>query len=238
MDETIYQKWLNNEEEWIGKYCRQIRKNSIIKVVPLVLVITSIVTGGISFLDSSNIEDLFIGIVGGVFFGLIICTFYLLILFMGSQPKRYVKKIKQSIEELCMSDEEKEVLGKEMLDVLNNKNQVLSYQVDGPKSKSTPARIVRTPHYFFQVGSTPYSVLIRLSDIAEIKIREEKKVSSTRSGNMKTHYYFKLYTIGFYRKDRFENGLSDSKLPDYAMGFFQQSIRDKAFTMLQGNTLE
>ena len=40
---------------------------------------------------------------------------------------------------------------------------------DGTQLQGTPARVILTPHYILQEGSTPYAVLIRLSDIAEIR---------------------------------------------------------------------
>ena len=49
-------------------------------------------------------------------------------------------------------------------------------------------------------------VLIRLSDIAEIRTGSERKIATTHGGSSKTHHYFTLYSIGFYRKDRFERG--------------------------------
>ena len=233
MVESMYQKWLKKEEEWIGGYCAQTRKSSLLKVVPLTLIVTALLFGGITFLGSGDVEDLLMGGVGGLFLGLVIGIFYLCILFVSLRPSRYVQEIVRSVAELSMNEAEKEVLGAEMLEALTHEDQVLSYQMEGPKSKGTPARLVRTLHYFFQVGSTPYSVMIRMSDIAEVKASSEKKVATTRSGNMKTHHYFTLYTIGFYRKDRFEHGLADSELPDSAMGFFQESLRDRALEMVQ-----
>ena len=238
MNESMYQKWLDKEKEWIGEYCACTRKNSLFKVVPLILIVTAVLFGCIAFLGSGNMEDLLMGVVGGLFLGFIICIFYISFLFINLSPNRYVQKIRQSVAELSMNEMEKEELGKEILDALANEEHVLSYQMVGPKSNSTPARLVRTPHYFFQVGSTPYSVLVRMSDIAEIKPGSEKKLATTRSGNMKTHHYFTLYTIGFYRKDRFERGLADNELPDYAMGFFQDSLRDKALKMAHSDIKE
>lgn len=34
------------------------------------------------------------------------------------------------------------------------------------------------------------------------------------------------YTIGFYRKERFERDLDEKDAPDYVMGFFQEEMRD------------
>lgn len=230
---SMYQQWLNEEKEWIGEYCTRTRRNTLLKVVPLTIIGTAVLLGGISFLGSGNVEDLLMGVIGGLFFGVVISLFALFIIFINLRPDRYGRKIEQSVAALSMNEAEKETLGREMLDALEHDAQVLTYEMVGPKSNHTPARVIRTPHYFLQVGSSPYSVLVRISDIADMKASSEKKMTTTRSGNMKTHHYFTLYTIGFYRKDRFERGLADSKLPDYAMGFFQEELRDKALGMFQ-----
>ncbi len=85
--------------------------------------------------------------------------------------------------------------------------------------------MILTPHYILQEGSTPYAVLVRLSDMAEIRTGSERKIATTHGGSSKTHHYFTLYSIGFYRKDRFERGLDGNDLPDCAMGFFQEELR-------------
>ena len=132
---------------------------------------------------------------------------------------------------------ERERLGTEMLAALESGEGVVSYQMVGPKSKGTPARVILTPHYILQEGSTPYAVLIRLSDIAEIRTGSERKIATTHGGSSKTHHYFTLYSIGFYRKDRFERGLDGNDLPDSAMGFFQEELRDDVVKMMRDGGL-
>ena len=124
-----------------------------------------------------------------------------------------------------------------MLAALESGEGVVSYQMVGPKSKGTPARVILTPHYILQEGSTPYAVLIRLSDIAEIRTGSERKIATTHGGSRKTHHYFTLYSIGFYRKDRFERGLEEDGLPDSAMGFFQEDLRDDVVKMMRDGGL-
>jgi len=82
-------------------------------------------------------------------------------------------------------------------------------------------------------GSTPYAILVRLSDIAKISRGEEKKTAAQRSGNTKRVYWFTLYTIGFYRKDRFQRNLTEKDLPDEAFGFFDAGIRERVMGLLE-----
>ena len=204
--------------------------------MPLTLLLTALVLGGMGLLNGGGVPGLVAGVVGGLVFGLVICGIYLVILMANLTPTRYTRKLEQSVRELSMDETEREQLGKEMLAALEGGAGVLSYQMVGPNSKGTPARVILTPHYILQ-GSTPYAVLIRLSDIAEIRMGSERKIATTHGGSSKTHHYFTLYSIGFYRKDRFERGLDGNDLPDSAMGFFQEELRDDVVKMMRDGGL-
>lgn len=238
MKESTYQAWLNKDREWIGDYCSRTRKSSLTKVVPLTLLLTALVLGGMGLLNGGGVPGLVTGVIGGLVFGLVVCGIYLAILMPSLTPARYTRKLEQSVQELSMDETEQEQLGKEMLAALESGKGVVSYQMVGPKSKETPARVILTPHYILQEGSTPYAVLIRLSDIAEIRTGSERKIATTHGGSSKTHHYFTLYSIGFYQKDRFERGLEEDGLPDSAMGFFQEELRDDVVKMMRDGGLQ
>lgn len=237
MKESTYQAWLNKDREWIGDYCSRTRRSSLTKVVPLTLLLTALVFGGMGLLNGGGVSGLVTGAVGGLLFGLIVCGIYLAILTVNLSPARYTQKLEQSVRELSLNESEREQLGTEMLAALERGEGVLPYQMVGPNSKGTPARVILTPHYILQEGSTPYAVLIRLSDIAEIGTGSERKIATTHGGSSKTHHYFTLYSIGFYRKDRFERGLEEDGLPDSAMGFFQEELRDDVVKMMRDGGL-
>ena len=118
MTGSAYQNWLKKEEEWIGAYCSRIRKNSILKVVPLTILLLAVLFGGMALLGGGSTQDLLTGMVGGLFLGLIICAFYLAVLLLQLRPGRYVQKIEQSVKALSANDMEKEFLGREMLAAL------------------------------------------------------------------------------------------------------------------------
>lgn len=233
----MYQKWLNAEAEWIGAYCRRTRRNSLLKITPLTLVLSALLFGGIAFLGDGSMDGFLTGVAGGLFFGFVICAFYLAILLVSLRPKRYIRKIEQSVREAGIGEMEREQLGKEMLDALEHEDQVMSYEMWGPNVKGTPARLLITHNYVFQEGSAPYAVLVRRSDIAEIRLGSERKTAVTRGAKTKTYHYFTLYSIGFYRKDRFERGLGEDGLPDSAMGFFQEELRDDVVKMMRDGGL-
>lgn len=234
MNGSMYQKWLKEEEEWIGSYCKRTIRNSILKIIPAAISGCVLLLGGIRFLDRGSMEDAMTGVIAGLILGFLVSVFFLLAIVGGLRPGRYVRKIESSVRELRMDETEREQLGKEILDALERPECVMEYKMIAKYKvtpKGTPARFTLTPHYAFLEGSSPYAILVRLSDIAEVRAGSEvKEVETDEDGFPRK---LMLYTIGFYRKDRFINGLSDNDLPDEAMGFFQQEIRDKAADMLQ-----
>lgn len=55
---------------------------------------------------------------------------------------------------------------------------------------------------------------------------------AARGRKIKMLQFFTLYTIGFYRKERFERDLDEKDAPDYVMGFFQEEMRDEVVRMM------
>ena len=204
---TSYETWLKKEEEWIGVYCKKIRRRSLCMVVPLTLVLCTAVIGGLAMIGGRGMEDAGYSALGGFLAGFFVCAVYLAVLLPAMN------------------------LAREMLEA--KENQKISYTITGPGSKGTPGRFVRTPHFAFLVGSTPYSILVRLSDIAEIRQGQEKKTAARQGGNTRRMYFFTLYTIGFYRRDRLQRGLTERDLPDEAFGFFDAGIRGQVLELLK-----
>lgn len=231
-----YQKWLQSEKEWIDIYCKKIRRQSLCITMPLILVIMTILFGGLAALSGGKPEEFVDGAIGGFVLGAIVCGIYLLILLPGLSAGRYTKKIEKNIRELSFSENEKEQLAQEML-AADEKHKI-SYTITGPGSKGTPGRFVLTPHYAFLEGSAPYSNLVRLSDIAWISSSEEQKTATTYQAKSRTVYNFTLHTIGFYQKDRQQNSAAGTELPDIAYGFFDARIRDQVMALLEESGVE
>lgn len=227
---NYYEKWIKAEKEWIDQYCKKTRNMSLFVVTPLILVVLAALFGGLELANGGETSATIEGAAGGLMLGVFISIIYLLIMLPNLMPGKYTKKIDKNVVKLGLSDAEKEQLGKEMLEAEDSHK--ISYKMVGPKSKGTPARFVLTPHYAFLEGSSPYSILIRLSDIAEIRPSQEQKNTVTYGAQTKTYYDFTLFTIGFYRKDRAERGLAENEYPDEGMGFFQEEIRNKVLYLL------
>ena len=111
MTGSAYQAWLNKDREWIGAYCSRTRKSSLTKVVPLTLLLTALVLGGMGLLNGGGVSGLVTGVIGGLVFGLIVCGIYLAILTVNLSPARYTQKLEQSVRELSLNESEREHLG-------------------------------------------------------------------------------------------------------------------------------
>lgn len=237
MAESFYQTWLNREAAWIGAYCKRTRRNSVFKIIPATLLLLALLFAGFALLNGGGIEEAAIGALGGLVCGFIVCALFLLILLLFLRPSRFIGELMHSVDDLGLNERERDELGKEMLAALEDSRHVFSFKMIGPGpngAKSTPARFILTPHYAFLEGGSPYANLVRLSDIAEVKPGSQRDFIADRpAANTKLYRKVTIYTIGFYRKDRFDRGLVDEDLPDEAMGFFQEDIRDNVLNMLK-----
>lgn len=227
---SYYENWLTAEKKWIDEYCGKIRRRSLFVIVPLVLAGFAVLFGALGFVSENDMSGAWEGAAAGLVMGVFVSAVYLLFMLPALRPGRYAKKIDRNVRALMLTDAEKEQLGREMSEA--DEKHKISYQMIGPKSKGTPARFVLTPHFAFLEGSSPYSILVRLSDIAEIRPAQERKDAVAYQAKSKTYYNFTLYTIGFYRRDRAERGIEDSQYPDVAMGFFQKETRDRVLGLL------
>ena len=89
--------------------------------------------------------------------------------------------------------------------------------------------IVDIPRY--RCRSLPAAgAILRASD------GEEKQLETRRGTQTRTTSLTTLYTIGYYRRDRADRSLGPDDLPDEAMGFFSQRVRDEALAMLAKQT--
>ena len=227
----MYERWLQEEMKWIGVYCNKMRRQALFVTTPCILLGAAVLIGALAAFGGGSLTDFGYGAFGGFFAGVMICGIYLLVLLPGLRPKRYAKKLNKCVRGLSLSEAEKEELAQEMLKA--DERHKICYTITGPGSKGTPGRFVLTPHFALSEGGYPYGILVRLSDIAVIRRSEEKKTATERRAKSKTVYWFTLYTIGFYRKDRFQRGLTETDLPDEAFGFFDREIRERVIQLLE-----
>lgn len=226
-----YQKWLREEKRWIEKYQNKIITMSVLKVIPATLIGLCAIFGSITYVEEKNAG---IGIIGGLTFGIFISAIYLFILLVRLRPGRYVRMIKLAVEQLHLDDQEKMQLAHEMLETDVSTWRCISYELNGHGSRQTPARFRITPHYALLEGSSPYVILVKLSDIVEVLQEEEQKTHTQYGAQTMTHEIFTLYTITFYQRAK----VSKDQLPEQAMGFFEKNIRDQVYGLISKQLAE
>lgn len=221
-----YLKWLHQEKEWIAKYQRKIMLRSCFQIIPSVLVLLALLFGGISYFEDGTFIE---GASNGAILGGVVSSFYLIIMLIFLRPGRYVRKIKSTVKGLNLNDLEREELGHEMLQTQVSTWRSLYFTYDGHGSNQTPACFRVTPHYAILIGGFPYANLVKLSEVTEALAEEEEKTTTIRGSQTTTYERFTLYTIVFYGRD--ENGRGS--VANWAMGFYEKEIRDKAMKLLQ-----
>lgn len=230
-----YQQWMDYEMKWLGGYRKKLMHTTTHITIPVVVFFT-VFFGVMSFFDRMNPGDAFYGALGGFLVGAALSILFYLCLRFGLRAGKYRRLIQKAVNGLGLASGEEEVLGTEMLAAGEDPKCCISFESNSLNSKGTPARFVLTEHYACLMGGYPYAILVRLADIMEIRPGEEQKMETRRGGSTRSLSILTLHTIGFYRQDRASRGLGSGDLPDEAMGFFSQSIRDQALAMLSAQT--
>lgn len=231
-----YQGWMEYESAWIAGYRKKMMRTTTHVTIPAVLVMLALLFGGLGFVDQMKMEDAILGAVSGLILGGVVCGFFYALLRFGLRDGKYRRLVERAVETADIPQEEREQLGTELLAARDDPKGRIYFEMKSLNSNNTPARFVLTPHYAMLVGGYPYAILVRLQDIAEIRGGEEKKLETRRGTQTRTTSLTTLYTIGYYRRDRADRSLGPDDLPDEAMGFFSQRVRDEALAMLAKQT--
>jgi len=223
---SYYKEWLDSGAAWMKAYRKQVLRKYIYFILPAVIILLVAVAAGATAVNDGSAEEIAGSAFAGALMGGVICCVFLLFLLPGLSPQRMRRNINRAVKLLQMSETEQEQLGREMLEAQKNPDCVLDYQVIGPNSKKTPARFLLSHGYACLWGGYPLVILVRLSDVSEIRAEKELKTAVTHGAKTNSYTRFHLHTIIFYYKDSEQDG-------DNGMGFFDEPIRDKVFNMLQ-----
>lgn len=224
------------ESAWIGGYRQKLMRTTTHITIPVVMGLLAVLFGILSFIDRMEPMDAVAGAVGGLIIGAVVCVPFYGILRFGLRDSKYRRLVQQAVETAGVTEGEREAMAAELLAARDEPKQRIYFEMTSLNSKNTPARFMLTPHYALLVGGYPYAILVRLGDIAEIRPSQEKKLETRRGTQTRAVQITTLYTIGFYRRDRADRGLSPTDLPDEAMGFFSQRVREEALGMLREQT--
>ena len=132
----MYERWLQEEMNWIGAYCSKIRRQALCITAPLILVGSAVLIGALTAFGGGSAADFGYGAFSGFVVGALICGIYLMVLLPALRPKRYGKKIDRCVRGLSLSEGEKEELAREMLEA--DEGHRISYTITGPGAKGTP----------------------------------------------------------------------------------------------------
>lgn len=232
----IYQKWMDYEERWLDGYRKKTMRTTTHVTIPVTMAFLALFFAGLSFVDRMDPADALYGGLGGLLAGAVVCGFFYLCLRFGLRKSKYRRLIRQAVEGLALPPGEEDQLAAEMLAAVDDPKRRFYFEQNSMNAKGTPARFVLTPRYACLMGGYPYAIFVRLADIGEIHPGAEKKLETRRGAKTRSAQIRTLYTIGFYRRDRADRGLGPEDLPDEAMGFFSQRLRDRALEMLREQT--
>lgn len=231
--EDSYAKWVQQEKRWMGKYRNKMLKRVVFVVLPFTAITLGLLFGGMSLLNGSPVQEAAEMFAAGLLFGAFIIGCYVLILLSGLGGGRMARGLNKAVKSMDLSESDKEQLGREMLDAAGKPDRQMDFEMVGPKSNHTPASVIVTEHYAYMRGGSPLVNLVRLADVERMGTSEESRTATQSGAKVKTIYQFTIHCIGFYHRNRAERGLADSELPDQAMGFFSEEIRDRAYQMIR-----
>ncbi len=236
--DSYYEQWFHEGEKWMASYRKRVLGMSAGKIIPLTIIALMLVFGGMALLNDGSPQDTMNGVWAGLFLGVFVSLIYLLLLLPGLSSGRMRRNMQRAVSALNTAEGEQELLGKELLLAAKDSSRVLNYEMVGPKSNHTPARFILSPHYVCLWGSSPLVILVRLSDVAEIRSDEENKSAVNYGTQVSTISKFELHTILFYYKKPGGSSSTEEELADVGMGFFSREIRDRVFAMLQRQQIE
>mgnify|MGYP005818604299 FL=1 len=224
--QNVFETWLAGEYEWMRRYKAKVLGRSLRMVVPLTVIGSSGLFAGLAAINSGGAVGALYGAFGGLFMAAVVLSIYFAILLPGLSPAHFARKAEKTVCTLLSDAAERESFAREMIAAASDPSQSFDFEMVGPKSNHTPAWFAHTPHYACMRGGSPAYIVVRLTDVREIRPDEEKRTATTRSGNARRIHFYTLYTIGFFQTP----GVG---LPDQAMGFFDKGIRDRALAMLE-----
>lgn len=228
--EHTYERWVTQEETWMQSYSRRILKKYLTIMAPLTVLGCSALMGGIMAVSGS--DKPVAGFLMGGIAGIIVTGIVLIFIAAGLRPGKMANSIETAIKGLNMGERERDLLGRELLDAAMDPRRRLDYQNHGAGSRNTPARLLVSENYLYLAGSYPLAILVRRFDVDHMEAGQEKKVVTVRKGGRMCVKTVAIYTIYFYCNSSRGARLEGSTRADIGMGFFDSSIRDRAFAMI------
>lgn len=216
-----YQTWLAQESKWMAGYRKKTMHQMKFQTTPIVALGLGFVMAIRNFgRDPEILIEMFLG---GVIGGLVLMGFVLLFMSMGLSGSRVTRGIEDAVRDLELTDEEKDLMARELSQAEGDETSHMSFAMEGPAMKGTPADVTVSRHYAMMKGGSPLVQIVRLSDVDHVEAGEESKSATEYGGKTKTATFFTLYTVNFISKTR----------PMRGFGFLDKTLRDQAQDMIE-----
>ncbi len=225
---TNFEQFLATEETEIKDYSKKVFVRNVLTVTPIVVIGLAAFKAIFPILYKMDTSIIISGAIDGMRTGLIISIVYTLVMLFLLRPTKYLNQIKAAIDLLNLSNDEVETLASDMLETSTTERKV-DFVVSHINAKNTPAKLICGQQFAYLRGNTPYATFVKIADIKNIESTEEQIELVRRSTNSKITETKTLYLIYFYFKNREDE---NNDIADASFGFFEESLRDKAYRMI------
>lgn len=225
---TYYEKWLNQEREWIKAVEDGRKKQSYIYSV-IAIVCCVVVLSGIGFM-AGGVPTAVSNIKYGLILGVVSTAVYILIVLASGTTDKYMKRLQKEIAGEIQSASEREEFAREMLEGKDGEKPAACIEFVKQKG-AIPERFCVTSDFALFRGMIPS--IVRLDKTERIETDVAQTVSTINTGDYKIRMNYSTYAVYFYyNKPQLETGGKNKKKIDKIMLFPSREIRDKAAKMI------
>lgn len=222
--EYYYEKWLQQEKDWIKAIESERKKKAWIHAAVAVICCVAALAGigvmaGGTKLAVSNIKY---GLILGVFSG----GLYLVIMYCSGTAKRYIKRLEKEIAGEIKTSEERENFARSMLE------EAEAACVEFVRAKgAVPERFCVSSDIALLRGMIPS--MVHLNKTEKIETDVVQSVNTIRAGGYKIRVNYNSYPVYFYYdKSQAETDKNKKQKVDKVMVFPSREIRDEAARMM------
>lgn len=222
--EHYYEKWLQQETDWIKAIEGERKKKAWIHAA--IAVICSVAAlAGIGFMAAGvelAVSNIKYGLILGVFSG----GLSLVIVLCSGMAKKYVKRLEKEIAGEIKTSEERENFARSMLE------KAASDCIEFVKVKgAVPERFCVSSDIALLRGMFP--CMVRLDKTEKIETDVVQSVNTIHAGDYKVRVNYNSYPVYFYySKSQTETGKNKKQKVDKVMVFPSREIRDEAARMM------
>lgn len=207
-----YTKWLESEKKWIDEIERKAKRDRNL-YSPLIVIVCVVFFGAIGLFASGSIDinGMLHNMLFGFIFG-IVCVLFTWLLMISYYPaKRYMRSIKEQIEDV-LSPEEREEFASQMLGAEGEVKDI-SWTTGKWYDGITKWRVQITKDYAFQACGRGGVQMVQFRKVSDIAVDERENTVVSWGGGIKIRMTTKIYLMLFYYQKlaNGEKGKSDKE---------------------------